>query len=335
MNIIITGATGCLGQNLINKLQTYNEYNITALGRNTVIGKKLENNQTHFIEADIGERSKIFQLMQGKDIVIHCAALAKPWGRYPDFYRANVIGTQNVADAALAAKVARFIHVSTPSIYFNGREQFNINEGAALPSYQVNYYAKTKKMGEDIIDKAFQAGLPSVTIRPRALFGPHDTAIFPRLIRVAKKGWFPLIASGRAVVDVTYVGNVVDALILCMHQPASILGNKYNITNGEPMMVGTLLTNLFDALHMPVRFYSLPYKAALLMASVFETAHQVLPFSDREPLLTRYSAALLGMSQTLDINAAQIDLDYIPRITINDGLQKFALWWQTQENHAR
>src|SRR6185437_15399197 len=110
------------------------------------------------------------------------AALSSPWGKYKDFYQANVLGTENLIKAA--PKDARFIHVSSPSIYFDFSEKHNIKEDDPLPRKPVNYYVKTKLMAEALIDKAFnEQQLNVITIRPRAIFGPYDRAILPRILK--------------------------------------------------------------------------------------------------------------------------------------------------------
>ena len=97
-------------------------------------------------------------------------------------------------------------------------------------------------------DAAFAAGLPTITIRPRAIFGPGDTVIFPRLIPRLASGRLPIIGDGENVVDLTYIVNVVDALLLCAESPANTLGKKYNISNGEPVKLWELIKKICDEL---------------------------------------------------------------------------------------
>jgi nucleoside-diphosphate-sugar epimerase len=63
---------------------------------------------------------------------------------------------------------------------------------------------------------------------------------------------------------------------------------------------------------------------------MMEGIHRLLPFLG-EPLLTRYSAAALGISQTLDISEAREQLGYHPRVTLDEGLRNFAEWWREQQ----
>ncbi len=322
MNILITGATGCLGKNLALRLLKSN-HDIHTTGRNEISASIIVKNGALFTKADICNREEIIELCKNKDIVFHCAALSSNWGRYDDFYQANVVGTKNIIEGCKKHKVSRLIYVSTPSIYFDFSDRFNIKENDALPFKSVNHYAATKLLAEKEIDKAFNEGLDVITIRPRAIFGPYDTSIIPRIIRLSKKGSIPLINDGNNIIDVTYVDNVVEALIKCMEANENAIGEKYNITNGSPISLKNLLLMLFEKLNMRVSFRKVNYKAAYLLAGLIENIFKI---TDKEPKLTRYSVGVLSKSQTLDITKAKKDLGYTPEVTIEKGLEHYAKW---------
>src|SRR5690606_10071114 len=88
--------------------------------------------------ADLRDVSLIRSICSDAEGVIHLAALSAPWGKYADFFHVNVEGTQSIIRAASHAKIKRFVHVSTPSIYFDYRDRFDIAEGDPLPSSMVN-----------------------------------------------------------------------------------------------------------------------------------------------------------------------------------------------------
>ena len=209
---IVTGATGGLGRNLVQTLLAQG-WQVAACGRNAEIGKMLD---TEFHAFDLSDRNQTLKAFSNADIVFHCAALSSPWGRYEDFYRANVTATQNVLAAMRQHHIGKLIHVSTPSIYFDYLDQHKVPE-TFISRHFVNDYAYTKFLAEQEVAAA--TDLSSVIIRPRGIFGEYDTAVLPRLLKIAQKGFLPLIRragreAGGAVADVTYVGNVVHALVL-------------------------------------------------------------------------------------------------------------------------
>ncbi|MCE2991834.1 MAG: NAD-dependent epimerase/dehydratase family protein [Candidatus Jidaibacter sp.] len=332
MKALITGATGCLGRNLATRLLREG-WEVHVTGRNESIGALLENQGGRFYKADLGNKEAITALCQGKDVIFHCGALSSPWGKYSDFYRANVLGTNNVIEGCLKHDVKRLVHVSTPSIYFDFKEKHQISEADLLPEKPVNHYAATKHEAEHFIDAAFKEhNLPVITIRPRAIFGPYDTAIMPRIIRAARNGKVPHINGGNALIDATYVDNVVESLLLCASAHEAALGKKYNITNGEPIQLKDLLRLSFSALGLPFQPKYISYKTAYRMATIMEAVAS-LPGISWEPVLTKYGVGVFSIGQTLDISAAIRDLGYKPIITLDQGIRRFAAWWK-EKHHA-
>ena len=324
MRVLVTGATGCLGIHLTKELVRQN-YSVTALGRNRELGKLLTGAQ--FVVEDIRNREKMRGLCQGQEIVFHCAALSSLWGKYQDFYDINVLGSKNIFEACIEQSVKRVVYVSSPSIYYQFKDELNIPESTTAGKKFVNHYISTKILAEEEADQAFANGLDVVTIRPRGIFGPYDRSILPRLLERGKKGYLPLIDKGDAVIDVTYVENVVEALICAAKSSKECSGKKYNITNGEPLEIKKLLELLFHSLGKDISFISFPYSVGYVLGGLMESLYSVFPFA-KEPPFTRYAFGLLGNSQTLDISLARKELGYTPKISIEEGLKRFAVWYK-------
>ncbi len=330
MKVLVTGATGFLGQALARRLRSQ-QFDVSALGRNPAVLAQLEREGMRPIQADLADRQAVAAACQGQAIVFHVGALAAPWGKREDFYRSNVLGTQNVITGCETHSVGRLVHVSTPSIYFGLDSLVDVAEDAPLPARPVNEYARTKLLAETEVDSAFARGVPVLTIRPRAIFGPGDTAILPRLIARLKTGRLPVIGDGRNLIDMTYVENVVDALLLCATSPAATLGKKYNITNGESTALWPLIEKLCTALGYPLPKRHIPYRVADGAAALMEIVYGLLP-GQPEPPLTRYSVALLAKNTTLDISAARRELGYQPQISVEEGFQRFVEWWRSNQH---
>lgn len=325
MKALITGATGFVGGALARRLHGIG-WDVTGVGRNPKKLDEMESIGVQSLQVDIKNKDELIDAFKEQEIVFHCAAFPSPWGNFEKFYQANVIGTRNVVQACLENKVKRLVYVSTPSIYFDYNSRMNVKENDPLPE-PISNYAHTKLLAEEEIDKGFANGLAVISIRPRALFGPGDTVIFPRLIPRLKSGRLPILGDGDNMIDLTYIDNVVDALVLCAESPASTLGKKYNISNDEPIKIWRLIEHICDELEYPHPTRKISYRTAHTAAGALEFIYTFIP-THPEPPLTRLSVSMMAHSTTLDISAARNELGYQPKVSVEEGVQRFLKWWQ-------
>lgn len=326
MVVLVTGATGFLGGAVARRLAQQGR-RVLATGRRQDVGAELIGEGVPFRAArleDPGDVAALFDVREaGAAIraVVHCAALSAPWGPRAEFEAANVTATESLVQASLAACVERFVHVSTPALYFDGTDRQDVREDAPLPRPQ-NHYTRTKLDAERIVDRGVAAGLGAVTLRPRALFGPGDTTIFPRLLRAMERGRLPVIGTGRNRVDLTYIDNAALAVERALDAADHVVGRKYNITNGEPVALWPLLERLARELGFTPPSRRMGRRTARVVAHTLELLHGAFA-PRREPLLTRYTVGLLAADTTLDITAARLDLGYRPSVSIEEGVARF------------
>ncbi|MBK0055936.1 NAD(P)-dependent oxidoreductase [Stenotrophomonas sp. S39] len=323
--VLVTGASGFIGQHVALALAAQG-WQVRGSGRDA---RRLQALAAHGIEtasADLAHDA-LAPLLQGCDAVVHCAAMSQPWGTAAAFQRANVLATTRLLQAAQAAGVARLVHLGSPSIYFRFADQYGLDERFQPPRRWITEYARSKWESEVAVAAAARQGLHTVVLRPRAVFGPGDRAILPRLLAVAASGRFPLIHGGRALIDVTPIDDAVQAVGLALQADARCSGRAYNISAGTPLHVHALVNGLFEAMDLQVRLRTVPRTLALAAAGMAETAARLRP-GRPEPRLTRYGVGVLGYSQTLDISAARRDLGYDPRTGVQAALQAFAAHWK-------
>ena len=320
----VTGATGFLGGRVVELLLAKGA-EVIAFGRNLDELKRLEALGARFVRAELTDRKALTETIPENSMIIHCAALSSPWGKELEYYNTNVLGTQILASVALEKNVEKFIHISTPSIYVEKLSKENILESDRLPIEMINTYAKTKLQAEAIIDQQVEVGLPAITLRPQGIFGPRDTAILPRLIRVAKKGFIPVM-NENIMIDLTFVDNVVEAIFCALNAPEECIGQKYNITNDEPIDQLKTLEYLLENIGYSVKRKKIPMERAWKIAAGLEWLYRKFPFKG-EPLLTRYSVCTLAFTRTLNIEKAKLELGYRPKYTMQQGLERTIPWF--------
>lgn len=325
MKILVTGGTGFLGRHLVWRLAAQ-RHEVVFTGRNRTAAQLVlaasPAAAVRYVEIDHGSADAQRQLSagaEGADAVVHCAALAAPWGRKEAFRRANVASTAEVLAACAAHRIERLVHISSPSVYFAYEDRIAIHEDAPLPPAATEY-ARSKREAELMVLNAAPAH--RTILRPRAIFGPWDQALLPRLLRLMQYGRVPLLRGGRALLDMTYIDNVVDAIVLALGGRAGI----YNISNGEPIAAAELFERIAHSFALPIRAVRRPYWLADGAARLLELSARLAP--DWEPPITRYSLGAIAFSQTLDLQRARAELGYAPSVSLDEGIARTAAWWQ-------
>ncbi len=313
--IAITGATGFLGGAICRRLLE-DGGPVIALGRDREKLAALEALGARGISADLAEGAPHLP-EDAVSAVIHCAALSSAWGSYAAFHAANVDGTRAALGFAKRAGAVRFVHISTPSLYFRFCDQRLVREDAALPR-PVNAYAATKRAAEKLV---LDADIDAIILRPRGLYGNGDTALLPRLLRAAAAGPLPLIRDGCAETDLTHIDDAVDATLAALRAPRQMAGRVFNISGGEPLPVRQIAEAAASRAGIPVRWRAMPAALVFTGARPLEGAARLHP-QQREPRITAYGAGLFAFSQTLDISAARTDLGWAPKVSFEEGLQR-------------
>jgi 2-alkyl-3-oxoalkanoate reductase len=317
MRILVTGGTGFLGRHLVGALLARG-HDVRVLGRNPQACRELASAGAEVRRADIRDAAVVSLACEGVGAVIHVAALSAAWGKRADFHSINVAGTGHVIAGCLTHKVSRLVHVSSPSVVFRGRDLHEATEAVPYPRRYLAAYSLSKKLAEDAVNGAARRGLATVIVRPKAMFGPGDTSLLPRLLAAARQGRLPQVGPGENRVDLTYVENVVHALVLALAAPRAV-GKTYTITNGEHVPLWPLVRTVLRRLCIDARVRPLPYWAVYALAAGMELRAAL---SGREPLLTRYTTAILGRTQTYDISAARRDLGYAPVVSVAEGVER-------------
>ena len=306
---LVTGATGGLGLALTRALLDAG-YAVRATGRNSTAIARLRAMGADAVAGDLFDLGPD-AVCRDIDVVFHAAALSSPWGRDADFQRANVDLTRDLLSAARCSGVGSFVFVSSPSVYARWADQTDITEDTPWPDRPLNAYARTKGEAERVVLAADAQGFRTVAIRPRAIIGPDDAVLLPRILRLVKRGRFPLFRKGRALVEMTDVRDAARALRLADVYREAAGGQAINITGGQALPVSDLVRRLGQALDVEVRIVSIPLALGQALSIGADALCRVLP-GRPEPVLTPYALSTLAWSQTFDLGKARRLLGYEP-----------------------
>ena len=203
-------------------------------------------------------------------------------------------------------------------------DRFNIKETDPVAKKPPSLYTKTKLQAENELLK-FKDQIDIVIIRPRGIFGPRDTSLIPRLIAAHDKGRLAIIGDKDTMLDLTYVGNVSYAAILCGKKDVKS-GEIFNITNDEPVKLWILVDKILNRTGRELNQKLIPFSLVYYLSWLSEIVCS-LPFIKREPTLTRYTTGLLSKSQTLNIDKAKELLGYRPVKNMQDSINETIDWY--------
>ena len=319
--VLVTGAYGFLGKYVIAEFLD-NGYTVVAFGRNKqkMSALKQQYPEIELAYGDLCNSSDCLKATKNINIVAHLGALSTVWGKRSDFLKTNVDGTKNILEACRKNKINKLVYISSPSIYAGRSDKLDIDEDDYDRDNKLNYYIESKILAEKAIEK--YDDINWTILRPRGLFGVGDTSIVPRLIHANKKIGLPLFGGGKNYVDMTCVENVAYAVRLAAESKKS--SHKiYNITNDEPQEFKGLLEELFKQLGETPRYKNINLRFAISAATAIESIYKVFHIY-KEPPITKYTICTLGYSQTLNIDKAKRDLGYKPKMTLSEGIEKYA-----------
>ncbi|MEM6804245.1 MAG: NAD-dependent epimerase/dehydratase family protein, partial [Bacteroidota bacterium] len=328
MKVLVTGASGFLGGRL-SKYLAEKKYEVLAFSRNPKRKQEFETLGIAYTFKKPYEEASLRKALEGVHAIVHCAALSSPWGKFEEFYEANVGLTQRLLALAQQSGVKRFVNISSPSIYFDFQDKLAVKESDQLPESFVNEYAETKLMAEEWVLSQHGKGIETISLRPRAIIGAEDQVLFPRLMKAYDTGRLRIIGDGKNKADFTSVSNLVVAIESCLHIGAEACGESYNISNGSATEMWEEINYLIKGMGKKPINKKVPYPLAIGLAALLETKSKYLGGS--EPTLTRYGAGVLAKSFSLDISKAREKLNYVPEMSTREALDEFLAWYKQQD----
>jgi nucleoside-diphosphate-sugar epimerase len=232
--VLITGATGFIGARLAEVLTLQKGWQVRALVHNPANASRLARLPVEMVQSDELSSPEARRLVDGCDTVIHCA-IGTTWGERNKIFAVNVDGTKNLADAARAQGVQRFVHLST--IALHGSDVTGIlDETTPVRPARGEDYSESKVEAERVLLKQVRAGLPAVILRPACVYGPFSRIFIVRPIEAMAQGRFRLLAGADCPCNMVFVDNVIDAIIRSVEAPAkAVAGEVFTITDEDQL----------------------------------------------------------------------------------------------------
>lgn len=337
-NILITGAAGFIGANLVMKLLRENDdiriigidnmndyYDVSIKEYRLAEIEKLAQSNWDFVRGNIADKTPVTEIFEKyrPEIVVNLAAQAGV--RYsitnPDVYiESNIIGFYNILEASRHYQTEHLVYASSSSVYgSNKKVPYSTDDKVDNP---VSLYATTKKSNE-LMAHAYSKlyNIPSTGLRFFTVYGPAgrpDMAYFGFTDKLRNGEKIKIFNYGNCKRDFTYVDDIVEGIVRVMKKPPEKKNGEdglpippykvYNIGNSSPENLLEFVDILQQEL---VRAEVLPKDYD------FEAHKELVPMQPGDVPVT-YA----------DTSALEHDFGYKPSTPLREGLRKFAEWYK-------
>jgi len=317
MRILIIGATGFVGKNLV--LQITQRQNVSILVRQTSNIELFKNNQNvNILYGDLEKNEGIIEALDNIDVVIHCAA--KTMGRsYWEFYSTNTKGTAHLINAMLVKNVRKLLYLSSHAAC--GPSPSDEPLSSYTHTNPISFYGRTKQLAEDLI---MNSGLQFTIIRPVSVYGPYDKEILT-YIKLLNHGICPIVGFGAKYLNLIYVKDLVD-LVIKVIENNHFMDRVYFANDGQCYSLGLVMDTIAKVLNKKSRKIYIPISLALFIGLLNDV---FLP-GDKK-LVTRDKIRELGCQYwTCSSANANRELGFTPRYTFNQGIAETISWYRNQ-----
>lgn len=322
MKALVTGANGFLGSYLVRELLA-SGYEVSAMTRrrdDAAIGAQVRN-----VNGDIRDAEAVLEACRGQDVVFHVAAISGIWGPWKQYHGTNTVGTRNVVEACLEAKVRKLVYTSSPSVTFDGRHQMNETESAPYAKQWLAHYPHSKALAEKcVLNANDDRQLMTCALRPHLIWGPGDRHLIPRLIERARKKQLRRVGDGKNQVDSIYVENAALAHVQAaeaMNPGSPVCGSAYFLSQDDPVNLWGWINEILELGGVPKVRQSISYPMAYRLGYLLESWHSIRN-APGEPRMTRFLAAQLAKSHYFDISRAKNEFGYRPKVSMAEGMRK-------------
>ena len=317
--IAITGASGFVGRHVLPPLVA-SGYHVTAFVRSPEAARRVQEIGCQAALCDLSQMASVARHLEGADALVHMAARLDIWGTYRDFYCDNVLLTRRMLEASEKVGIKAFVMIGAAAVAIGSPDPFPLNEHARLIEKTAGHYGTTKALAEKEVLLRESRQMRRLVLRPPLIWA-QDAPVFDSIAEAIRKRQFVWIDGGRYHIATIHVENLISAILAALSSPAG--QGVYFVSDGEYVQFRELVEAALRVKGVPGPRLSVPRSVAKPSAALVETAWGLLRLPGRPPI-TRALVDLIGGEFRIDDARARKEIGYRNRISIHEGLSRFA-----------
>lgn len=322
MNVLVTGATGFVGSHVVDVLLERGHC-VSFVARTTSNMRWLEGKPVTRVDGSLFDLHSLKTAVEGVDVVIHVAGLTSARNE-AEFMRGNFDATQNLMDAVRAYRpsLKRFVHISSLAVSGPAHDEAHpITE--EMSTHPITAYGRTKLLAEQLVRAT--SDIPWTIIRPPAVYGQRDSAIFT-FFQTVDKGLATFIGFGEKKLSLVHVRDLARGIVDAAFAPQAI-SQIYFISSDE-FYTWPQLASLIGAILGKRRLFRvrLPHFLVLAIAGTVGFAGRVIG----RPQVLDYEKGvdIIQSYWTCSTAKARKELGYRQEISLQDGLHQTIQWYK-------
>lgn len=323
MRVLVTGATGFLGSNLVRRLLS-DGHQVRILARSEIKARPLAKQGAEIAFGDIGDRDALQSAVRDVEGVYHLAGqLFIPGVPKAEYYRTHVQGTRALVECCReSSDVRRLVHCSTTGVLGVTGPNPAREDAPVSPR---NAYERAKWQAETVVRMAIEEGFPAVIARPGLVYGPGDLHLLG-FFRAIQRGFFRPIGRQSVWLHPIFIDDLTEALVRGANHPRAV-GECFHLAGQFPVTVAALASAIADALGTVIPSGNVPFSLAWAAATVGDA----LPARLRSLApLTRTRLDFLTHSRIYDVSKARALIGFEAGTALTEGMDRTVAWYRRE-----